>query len=210
MQFLPSTWLVVGVDADGDHQRNPQDIDDAALAAAVYLCSGPADLATARGAESAVYRYNHSTAYVDLVTRIARDYAVAGYASRAASAYPPLLPFLGYDAPPARHRHPAHAAGASTAEAQSSAAPTSTTTHDSGSGPKSSEPSAPQPKGDPVGQVTAPALTAAAYCQDQVSQARLGKLGGFEACVEAFADGGASAVTALLTQPLPNLLIPTP
>ena len=32
MQFIPSTWAVVGVDADGDSQRDPQDIDDAALA----------------------------------------------------------------------------------------------------------------------------------------------------------------------------------
>jgi membrane-bound lytic murein transglycosylase B len=38
MQFIPSTWSVVGVDADNDGQRNPQDIDDAALATAVYLC----------------------------------------------------------------------------------------------------------------------------------------------------------------------------
>ena len=44
MQFIPSTWSVVGVDADGDAQRNPQDIDDAALATAVYLCSGDDDL----------------------------------------------------------------------------------------------------------------------------------------------------------------------
>ncbi len=41
MQFIPSTWSVVGVDGDNDGKRNPQDIDDAALASAVYLCSGP-------------------------------------------------------------------------------------------------------------------------------------------------------------------------
>ena len=44
MQFIPSTWAIVGVDADNDGQRNPQDIYDAALASAVYLCSGPDDL----------------------------------------------------------------------------------------------------------------------------------------------------------------------
>ena len=49
MQFIPSTWAVVGVDADGDGERNPQDIDDAALAAAVYLCSGNEDLSTDAG-----------------------------------------------------------------------------------------------------------------------------------------------------------------
>ncbi|MBV9832153.1 MAG: hypothetical protein JOZ82_11225, partial [Marmoricola sp.] len=29
MQFIPSTWRVVQVDANGDHKRNPQDINDA-------------------------------------------------------------------------------------------------------------------------------------------------------------------------------------
>src|SRR4051794_24515739 len=74
MQFIPSTWSVVGVDADGDGQRNPQDIDDAALATAVYLCSGPDDLATAAGQRSAVFRYNHSNSYVDLVLSIMSAY----------------------------------------------------------------------------------------------------------------------------------------
>src|SRR6478735_9121149 len=67
MQFIPSTWSVVGVDADGDGQRNPQDINDAALATAVYLCSGDDDLSSTAGQRSAVFRYNHSAAYVDLV-----------------------------------------------------------------------------------------------------------------------------------------------
>jgi membrane-bound lytic murein transglycosylase B len=39
MQFLPSTWSVVGVDADSDGVRSPHDIDDAALATGVFLCS---------------------------------------------------------------------------------------------------------------------------------------------------------------------------
>jgi len=54
MQFIPSTWQVVGVDADDDASRNPQDIDDAALAAAVYLCSGDGDLSTVAGQRAAV------------------------------------------------------------------------------------------------------------------------------------------------------------
>ena len=40
MQFIPSTWSEIGVDSDSDGKRNPQDIDDAALATGVYLCSG--------------------------------------------------------------------------------------------------------------------------------------------------------------------------
>jgi membrane-bound lytic murein transglycosylase B len=74
MQFIPSTWSVVGVDADGDGQRNPQDVDDAALATAVYLCSGGEDLGTTAGQRAAVYRYNHSQSYVDLVLSIMAAY----------------------------------------------------------------------------------------------------------------------------------------
>ena len=44
MQFIPSTWAVVGTDADGDGVRDPHDIDDAALSAGVYLCAGDRDL----------------------------------------------------------------------------------------------------------------------------------------------------------------------
>jgi hypothetical protein len=79
MQFIPSTWSVVGVDADGDAQRNPQDIDDAALATAVYLCSGTDDLGTDAGRRKAVHRYNHSLAYVDLVLSIREAYLAGDY-----------------------------------------------------------------------------------------------------------------------------------
>ncbi|MBZ5739289.1 lytic murein transglycosylase [Nocardioides mangrovi] len=74
MQFIPSTWSVVGVDADGDGQRDPQDINDAALATAVYLCSGDDDLSSPQGQRAAVYRYNHSASYVDLVLSIMNAY----------------------------------------------------------------------------------------------------------------------------------------
>ncbi|WP_158604333.1 lytic transglycosylase domain-containing protein [Nocardioides mangrovicus] len=79
MQFIPSTWQVVKVDADGDGQRNPQDIDDASLATGVYLCSGTEDLAKTTGQKAAVYRYNHSDAYVDLVLRIMEAYQAGDY-----------------------------------------------------------------------------------------------------------------------------------
>ncbi|MFN8195506.1 MAG: lytic transglycosylase domain-containing protein [Nocardioidaceae bacterium] len=75
MQFIPSTWSYVGVDADGDGERNPQDIQDAALGAAVYLCVGKEDLATEDGQRRAVFRYNHSESYVDLALEIEHAYA---------------------------------------------------------------------------------------------------------------------------------------
>ena len=113
MQFIPSTWSVVGVDADGDGKRNPQDIDDAALATAVYLCSGDDDLSTIRGQRAAVYRYNHSTSYVDLVMSIEQAYTDGDFTS-----VPNGTTSAGYlvpnPAPPAhaptRHqpKHPQH------------------------------------------------------------------------------------------------------
>jgi membrane-bound lytic murein transglycosylase B len=79
MQFIPSTWAIVGVDADNDGQRNPQDIYDAALASGVYLCSGPDDLSSMSGQRSAVFRYNHSHQYVDLVLAIEQAYLAGDY-----------------------------------------------------------------------------------------------------------------------------------
>jgi Transglycosylase SLT domain len=79
MQFIPSTWSEVGVDADGDGKRNPQDVDDAALASAVYLCAGNGDLRTVGGRRAAVHRYNHSQAYVDLVLSVREAYLEGEY-----------------------------------------------------------------------------------------------------------------------------------
>ncbi|TDD16470.1 lytic murein transglycosylase [Kribbella turkmenica] len=75
MQFIPGTWRSMGVDGDGDGVRNPQDIDDAAMSAAVYLCSGKGDLSDAGDLNAAILRYNHSQQYADLVLSIARAYA---------------------------------------------------------------------------------------------------------------------------------------
>ncbi|GEP38599.1 hypothetical protein NPS01_22620 [Nocardioides psychrotolerans] len=101
MQFIPSTWSVVGVDADGDAQRNPQDIDDAALATAVYLCSGNDDLATLTGQRASVYRYNHSQSYVDLVLSIMENYMSGDYTSvpNSTTAAGYIVPDPGYTAP---------------------------------------------------------------------------------------------------------------
>ncbi|HZX02054.1 lytic transglycosylase domain-containing protein [Kribbella sp.] len=75
MQFIPSTWRAVGVDGDGDGVRNPQDINDAAMSTAVYLCSGNTDLSKASDLNAALLRYNHSQQYADLVISIAKAYA---------------------------------------------------------------------------------------------------------------------------------------
>jgi hypothetical protein len=72
MQFLPSTWAAVAVDGDNNGRRDVQDIDDASLGSAVYLCANHDDLGTKAGAQAALLRYNHSTAYVAEVLAIAK------------------------------------------------------------------------------------------------------------------------------------------
>ncbi|MET0998767.1 MAG: lytic murein transglycosylase [Marmoricola sp.] len=67
MQFVPASWRVAGVDMDGDGRRDPQDVDDAAGTAMVYLCAGGRDLATEEGLNDAVLSYNHSVSYLRLV-----------------------------------------------------------------------------------------------------------------------------------------------
>ncbi len=67
MQFVPASWRVAGVDMDGDGRRDPQDVDDAAGTAMIYLCAGGRDLATDKGLNDAVLSYNHSVTYLRLV-----------------------------------------------------------------------------------------------------------------------------------------------
>jgi len=67
MQFIPSSWRAVAIDLDGDGVRDPQDLDDAAGAAMVYLCAGGRDLATAEGLREAILSYNRSERYLRLV-----------------------------------------------------------------------------------------------------------------------------------------------
>lgn len=80
MQFIPGTWQAYGGDGNGDGVNDPQNIDDAALGAARYLCAGEGDLSTQAGRWSAVFRYNHSNSYVSLVLGLADSYA-SGHAT---------------------------------------------------------------------------------------------------------------------------------
>jgi membrane-bound lytic murein transglycosylase B len=81
MQFIPSTWQMAGQDGSGDGVADPLNIDDAALSAASYLCSGNRNLSTGGGWTEAVMSYNHSSAYAGLVRDQANTYAdLAGLA----------------------------------------------------------------------------------------------------------------------------------
>jgi hypothetical protein len=63
MQFLPSTWHHYGVDATGSGVADPYNAADAIFAAARYLAAAGA----AQNLPTAIYAYNHSTAYVESV-----------------------------------------------------------------------------------------------------------------------------------------------
>ncbi|WP_425274969.1 lytic murein transglycosylase [Streptomyces monomycini] len=43
MQFIPSTWGSWGADGDGDGVKDPNNMFDAALGTARYLCAGDRD-----------------------------------------------------------------------------------------------------------------------------------------------------------------------
>ncbi|MCT2583044.1 lytic murein transglycosylase [Actinophytocola sp. S1-96] len=78
MQFLPTTWSRWGARASGDGRSpDPQNIDDAALSAARYLCASGGDLSTAQGWWRAVLTYNESVAYGQNVFSGADAYAKA-------------------------------------------------------------------------------------------------------------------------------------
>ncbi|WP_418953017.1 lytic transglycosylase domain-containing protein [Streptomyces katrae] len=67
MQFIPSTWAAWGQDADGDGRRNPNNVYDASLAAARYLCAGARDLRLPADLDRAVLSYNQSAEYLRTV-----------------------------------------------------------------------------------------------------------------------------------------------
>jgi murein DD-endopeptidase MepM/ murein hydrolase activator NlpD len=74
MQFMPSTWMHWGVDANGDGVADPWNATDAIFSAARYLqaAGAPADL------YRAVYAYNHADWYVNEVLSLADLYQANG------------------------------------------------------------------------------------------------------------------------------------
>lgn len=77
MQFIPSTWARWASDGDGDGVTDPHDIDDAAYAAARYLCASGGDLSTTQGWRPAILSYNRSQQYALDVLARANQYATA-------------------------------------------------------------------------------------------------------------------------------------
>ncbi len=74
MQFLPSTWKAYAADGNGDGKSDPQNIFDAALTTARYLCDDNLDLRNPASLTTAILRYNNSMEYVNNVLGFARSY----------------------------------------------------------------------------------------------------------------------------------------
>jgi membrane-bound lytic murein transglycosylase B len=74
MMLLPAVWSVVNVDGDSDGRRNPQDVDDAALGAAVFLCSGEGDLRNPANRRSEIKRYHAGSDYTRSVLGVRTAY----------------------------------------------------------------------------------------------------------------------------------------
>ena len=70
MQFMPSTWMRWGVDADGDGVADPWNPTDAVFSAARYLAAAGGTSDLYRG----VYAYNHADWYVNEVLSLADVY----------------------------------------------------------------------------------------------------------------------------------------
>jgi hypothetical protein len=82
MQFLPSRWKSLGQRASGDGRSpDPQNIDDAALTAATYLCES-GNLSHPATWWAAAFHYNNSVAYGRAVFSAADAYARAALTTK--------------------------------------------------------------------------------------------------------------------------------
>ncbi|QYJ04219.1 hypothetical protein KUV85_00630 [Nocardioides panacisoli] len=75
MLLSPSAWRTIGVDGDADELRDPQDLDDAALATAVLLCSTGADLTDLRERRDTLLETYGDEAFVMRVLALTTQYA---------------------------------------------------------------------------------------------------------------------------------------
>jgi murein DD-endopeptidase MepM/ murein hydrolase activator NlpD len=75
MQFMPSTWLRWGIDADGNGSADPWTPVDAIYSAARYLAASGAG----SDIRQAVFSYNHAEWYVNEVIQLAQVYGGSGW-----------------------------------------------------------------------------------------------------------------------------------
>lgn len=75
MQFIPGSWANWFVDASGDGVADPHNIDDAALAAANYLCRATPTLGDEESWRAGIAAYNSAGSYLDAVATRSALYA---------------------------------------------------------------------------------------------------------------------------------------
>ncbi len=136
MQFIPSTWAGAARDGDGDGVESPNDIDDAALAAAAYLCSGSGSVLGESAMRAAIYRYNASEEYVALVMAMEEGYRTGVFIM------PPSVVAEPADRPKRKNRHGngKRGDGRSPGSAGTSSSPTSDGKQSGGTTPNSNPP----------------------------------------------------------------------
>jgi Transglycosylase SLT domain len=74
LQFIPSTWQSNAVDADNSGAADPNDIDDASLTAAIYLCRNGRDMSKPEAWWDAILSYNAVRPYAQKVFDAANEY----------------------------------------------------------------------------------------------------------------------------------------
>ena len=110
-QFLPTSYLEDGVDADGDGRVSLYDFADAAASCARYLVRHGWHAGLTRAEQRAVvWQYNHSDAYVDAVLTLAARIDNAPAPARSMMAARKRKPHRTSVRRAAHHRSPRHAA----------------------------------------------------------------------------------------------------
>lgn len=74
MQLIPQTWRNWHIDASGDGVEDPQNIDDATMATANYLCRASGDMTTEAGWRAGIAAYNSAESYLRTVAGSADSY----------------------------------------------------------------------------------------------------------------------------------------
>ena len=75
MQLIPQTWRNWAADANGDGIPDPQNLDDASMATANYLCRASDEMATEAGWRTGIAAFNSAESYLRVVAATADDYA---------------------------------------------------------------------------------------------------------------------------------------
>jgi len=136
MQFIPQTWASYAADSNAKTYgtANPNNVYDAAFAAANYLCANGGDMRNPAQRAAAVWRYNQSDAYVANVLAWAASYATGVETLPNNTSVPfiqpdPVPPFVGPTDPPKQTVNPTDpSTPAGPTSSTTTTTPTSTTT----------------------------------------------------------------------------------